>query len=459
MAKEGGAPYVAVAGGVNMDIGGRAYAPLVPRDSNPGRVRMSLGGVGRNIAHNLRLLGVEVRLLTALGGDALAGRIVDSCAELGIDTGACLRLPGETTSTYLFLSGPGGDMELALSDMDIYRNLTPAYFSARASLLDGAELVVVDANLPEESIVWLAEHCRAPLFADPVSTAKAVRLRPVLGKLHTLKPNRLEAELLSGVRITDERSLRRCAEALLDTGLKRVFISLGGEGVCAADRTGVCRLPCLRGSMVNTTGCGDAFMAAAAWAYLEGADLREAAAAGLAASAVAMESPETINPALSAEEVRRRMAGGSYAFYDTKGLCTGELRLRLVKTAEAIPEKDWVPAYHFAICAPDGTEMGACDLRLGHNGKLYYGGNIGYRVESAYRGHHYAEKACRLLFELARKHGMDYLYITCSPDNAPSRRTCERLGGRLLEIAELPPDNDMRLEKGETHECIYRFEL
>ncbi|MFR6694576.1 MAG: hypothetical protein ACLUS6_11605 [Dysosmobacter sp.] len=47
-----------------------------------------------------------------------------------------------------------------------------------------------------------------PLFADPVSTAKAVKLKPVLGKLHTLKPNRIEAELLSGVKITDDASLR-----------------------------------------------------------------------------------------------------------------------------------------------------------------------------------------------------------------------------------------------------------
>ena len=55
-----------------------------------------------------------------------------------------------------------------------------------------------------ESIAWLAENCPVPIFADPVSTAKAVKLRPVLGRLHTLKPNRIEAELLSGVSITDE---------------------------------------------------------------------------------------------------------------------------------------------------------------------------------------------------------------------------------------------------------------
>lgn len=72
--------------------------------------------------------------------------------------------------------------------------------------------------------------------------------------------------------------------------------------------------------------------------------------------------------------------------------------------------------------------MGSCDLRIGHNENLYYGGNIGYRVEEAYRGNHYAGKACLLLFELARKHDLQYLIITCNPDNAASRKTCEYAG-------------------------------
>ena len=122
----------------------------------------------------------------------------------------------------------------------------------------------------------------------------------MLSKLHTLKPNRIEAELLSGVKITNDASLRKAAETLLDTGLHRVFISLGSDGVFAADRSGhQVQLPPLPGAMVNTTGCGDAFMAAITWAYLQGTDLTDTAKAGLAASVIAMESAETINPAMS----------------------------------------------------------------------------------------------------------------------------------------------------------------
>ena len=298
--------YAVVIGGVNMDIGGRSAAPLVSADSNPGKVRMSLGGVGRNIAHNMALLGLDVRFLTAFGDDLYAQKIAASCGELGLDISQALQVPGESTSTYLFLSGPDGDMALAVSDMDIYDHITPVWLRSRRSLLDNAQLVVVDANIPEDSIRWLCENVKAPLFADPVSTAKAAKLRDVLGALHTLKPNRLEAELLSGVPITDEDSLRRAAQALLDTGLHRVFISLGSERVYAADRSGALHLPCLKAHMVNATGAGDAFMAALAWAYLEGTDLRQTALLAQGAAAIAIEGAETINPAMSPATVRER---------------------------------------------------------------------------------------------------------------------------------------------------------
>jgi len=145
-------------------------------------------------------------------------------------------------------------------------------------------------------------------------------------------------------------------------------------------------------------------------------------------------------------------------FFDTTFLKNDEIQLVLEKTVDGDEEKGWVPAYHFAICNLEGTKMGICDLRVGHNDKLYFGGNIGYRVEETYRGHHYAGKACLLLLELAKKHEMGYLIITCNPDNYPSRKTCEYAGGELLEIVELPEDNDMR-ERGMTEKCIYRFEL
>ncbi len=300
-------PYAVVIGGANVDIGGVSDGPLVSADSNPGRVHITLGGVGRNIAHNMALLGVDTRLLTAFGDDIHARRIAASCGELGIDVSRSLTVAGASTSTYLFISGPKGEMELAVNDMDIYRHMTPEFLASRGQLLSKAKLIVTDTNIPAASLLWLANNVKVPIFADPVSTVKAEKLRPTLDKLHTLKPNRMEAELLSGVAIRDKDSLYKAADELLNRGLKRVFISLGRDGVLAADHNEKIHVPIISGTMVNATGCGDAFMGAIAQAYLENADLRQTACAGLAAAAITMASSETVSSAMSIEKLNQLM--------------------------------------------------------------------------------------------------------------------------------------------------------
>ena len=298
--------YAVVVGGVNVDIGGRSHAPLVAADSNPGTVTVSLGGVGRNIAHNMRLLGMDVRFLTAFGNDMNGQRIAASCTELGIDIRAALRPDDAATSTYLYLTDEQGEMALAVSDMAICDRITPDYLAANLPLLQGARVVVADANIPAESLAWLADHCAAPLFIDPVSTTKAEKLRPILAGIHTLKPNALEAALLSGIDPEDPNAVEKAAEILLAKGVQRLFISMGPKGVYVAEGDTRLRLSILPGNMVNTTGCGDAFTAALAWAHTEGLELKEAALAGLAAGSIAMETHETINPVMSREAVRSR---------------------------------------------------------------------------------------------------------------------------------------------------------
>ena len=299
--------YAVVVGGVNVDIGGRSFGKLVAADSNPGRVSISLGGVGRNIAHNMTLMGLDVQMLTAMGEDVYGSRIISSCAELGIDISHALRLPECATSTYLYIADESGEMALALSDMAVCDRITPAYLAANQQVLQKALVIVADTHIPAETLVYLAENCTVPIFCDPVSTVKAEKLRPILDRIHTLKPNRLEAELLSGVPIREKQDAEAAAKKLIQKGVQRVFISMGADGVCAATAQEQLWLPNLPSNMVNTTGCGDAFMAALVWAYLQGMSLRETAMAGLAAGSIAMESPETINPAMSATALKLRM--------------------------------------------------------------------------------------------------------------------------------------------------------
>ena len=121
-----------------------------------------------------------------------------------------------------------------------------------------------------------------------------------------------------------------------------------------------------------------------------------------------------------------------------------------------------VPSYHFWMRLR-GPEVpvriaGGISLRIGQDSDLeLYTGHIGYHVYPPARGRHLAERACRLLLPLARRHGMRTIWITCNPDNVPSRRTCERLGAELVEIVPLPPDHVL-YAAGEREKCRYRVE-
>ncbi|MGN0800964.1 MAG: carbohydrate kinase family protein [Candidatus Faecivicinus sp.] len=299
--------YVAVVGAANVDIGGFPSGRAVAGDSNPGRVRLSMGGVGRNIACNAARLGLQAELITALGGDLYADMICADCARAGVGLTHALSFPGESTSTYLFIADAGGDMSWAVNDMAIHDRMTVAQLEPLMPALRGAALVVLDANLPEETLAHLARSVDAPVIADCVSAAKAGRLRGALPCLDAIKPNRIEAGLLTGIDVVDEASARRAAEKLLELGAKRVFLTLGAQGVCCADGHGMLRLSGVPVQMKNATGAGDAFTAALAWAKLKELTLEETALAGMAAAAIAVESLETVSTEMSEALLERRM--------------------------------------------------------------------------------------------------------------------------------------------------------
>ena len=144
-------------------------------------------------------------------------------------------------------------------------------------------------------------------------------------------------------------------------------------------------------------------------------------------------------------------------FYGTEDLRDGEIFLRLALTCDAQPEKRWLPAYYFDICLLSGEKIGYCDLRIGHNEKTYVGGNIGYGIDEEHRGHHYAAKACKLLFRQARKHGLEHLFISCGTENFASARTCELAGGEFVEIADVPEDNELYEDLQKVR--VYRFAM
>jgi pseudouridine kinase len=348
MTKKG---LVVVVGGMNMDVQGRSYGPFRPGDSNPGATRRSPGGVGRNIAENLCRLGVEVELVSVLGDDPFSSELEASCAALRIGLSGTLRLPGREASQYLCLLDSDGRLAGAVAAMSLIDELSPEVLASQTELFDKAEFIIVDANLRQASIGWLAERYRRGqirgqirgqssdhrlprLVLDPVSVAKAARARPHLASFSFAKPNLAEAEVLAsagGGEVAEAAVLEadsaadakaRAAmfgRALLGRGLGEVFISLGagglyyeGPGEDSRLQRGIVLPPSsvpVEFSPRNVSGAGDAACAALVWGALEGFSVAKRAGLALAAAILAASTDATVRPDTGAAVIERIAEG------------------------------------------------------------------------------------------------------------------------------------------------------
>ena len=125
--------------------------------------------------------------------------------------------------------------------------------------------------------------------------------------------------------------------------------------------------------------------------------------------------------------------------------------------------RGWVPQYNFWMRLRDRGLFRRAPVRIAGGISLrvvttwpveMYYGHMGYHVYPPARGRHYAERAVRLLLPLARRHGLQTLWITCNPDNLASRRTCERLGMHLVGTVKVP-EGDPLYARGDREKCRY----
>ena len=300
----GTAPVLAV-GGANMDIIAGAGQALRSGDSTPGKVRSSPGGVARNVAENLARLGDAVRLISAVGDDPPGRALLAATRQAGVDVSGCQVLVGAATASYVSVHEPDGSLAVAVNDMQVLEQLTPATLAPHAGAFRDAALWVLDCNLAEPALAWLfaqsaASHEPAPVFADAVSAPKCLRLRPWLAQIHTLKLNRLEAQALSGLPVNSAAEVEAAARWLNGQGVQQVVVSLGAEGLHFSSATHKGWQAALPVRVLNTTGAGDALMAGLVHSHRQHASLPEAARFATGCAALTLTVPSANHPGLSA---------------------------------------------------------------------------------------------------------------------------------------------------------------
>lgn len=296
--------YVAGIGGANIDIHGRADGPVLLRDSNPGTLHLTMGGVMRNVLENLARLGVAVKPASVVGDDLYGSLLKSGCQALGMDTEWLRTRPGKHSSSYISIMDDEGDMLVAMSDMHILKELDGSFVEECLPMLNEADLVVCDGNLSPAALEYLTAHCSRPLFLDPVSTAWARTLEPMIGSFHTIKPNRLEMEVLAGMSIRTREDLEEAADRVIARGVKRVFVSLGKDGIFYKG-SGSSLMKKAQGfnGLVNATGAGDATMAGIVYATLQDQNETDTLDTALAAGLVAIASPDTISAQMDTDHL------------------------------------------------------------------------------------------------------------------------------------------------------------
>ena len=302
--------FVLAIGAANMDIAGSTSNTLTPGDSTPGQVRCAPGGVARNVAENLARLGHDVRLVSALGDDLHGRSLLQSTRDTGVDVGMCWILPDQTTSTYVSLHGPDGDMAAAVNDMAILERITPERLEPFADRVRNAAALLLDCNLPEAALAWVFAHAGGvPVFVDPVSAFKCRRVLPWLGQIHTLKANRLEAQALWGKPVRSDAHMQAAARWLHAQGVQQVVLSAGDRGAYWSDAQGgkgwQAAVPV---NVVSATGAGDALMAGLLHSHLQGAPLAQSVRFAAGCAALTLTASQANHLSLSVATVQRLLA-------------------------------------------------------------------------------------------------------------------------------------------------------
>lgn len=276
---------VTVIGAANVDVSASPLGAYRPCESNPSRVTIGFGGVGRNIAHNLRLLGLPVRFVSVFGDDAMAEVLIADCRRLGMDIEPVVRIAGARSNYFVCVNDDHGEMQAGAADMELMSMLDVDYVASRMAQINGGRAVVADCNVSLEVLRFVARESVVPLYVDATSAAKSMKIKSLFDVARQapliVKVNRAEAQELTGIA-DDVPSMAR---SLVAQGVTCVYITMGCDGVYGYDGETGFHLEAPQVTVVNATGAGDAFMAAVVAAELDGLPMAECARRGLEAAA------------------------------------------------------------------------------------------------------------------------------------------------------------------------------
>lgn len=295
--------HIVCIGGAVYDRKHRLHAPLEMETSNPVESFNSFGGVARNVAENLALLGEKPVFISAVGDDQDGHHLLTHLRGRGVDVSRVILVPGRKTAEYGAVLSPNGDLVLGIADMAIFDMLTPETLARTLPHLASASWVFADTNLPVETLIALMKRRgggRYQLAVDAVSTPKARKLPVDLTGIDLLFLNADEAAvILSQPRAQTPEQALDAARALRERGAGCVQVSIGAKGIAIAGQGIEKLVEAVAAAVVDITGAGDSAIAGTLFGLLSGKTMEEAARLGSLMGALTIETIGTVRADLS----------------------------------------------------------------------------------------------------------------------------------------------------------------
>lgn len=267
---------------------------------------MNFGGKGANQASALAKLGCHVKMLGAVGRDLSGDLAIKNLESFGIDCADVLRCDAPTGAAVITVCG--GDNHIIL-DIGANGCVTPQVIAERESLFAWAEAVVLQYEIPTESVIAAARTARKHGKTVILNPAPVKEIdREIYSYVDYLIPNEFEAQLITGIEQNGDEDAVRAIRALQEMGCRNAIVTLGKRGCAYSDGEKISFAGIYPVKAVDTTAAGDSFIGGICSRLGEVASMEEAISYASAVSAIAVSRHGASASIPTSDEVREFLA-------------------------------------------------------------------------------------------------------------------------------------------------------